>query len=338
MTDCVSEPLISRTHPAAPLADWLVWLLEHVRHVEATPPTPYLFAETYPYAIVAARLRTITSTVAAPDLGRITALLGTSNPFNPNVVLIHLRGNSEIDTCDPDFPWHARFEEPYPFSPDHFDVSWQLREELRFANGDYQPVPWTSILAPISEHYVHISVDAPELVAFTMNPDKGRQDIQTPIKPARYLHRFYPELADHVVRDLASRLEKSVPLRFATTADEIEQVYVTGPTSCMSKDEGDYESSCHPVRVYGGSDLQLAYITNDDGEPIGRALVWPEKKRFGRPYGHERLLEQQLARAGFTRGSLAGARIRRITDGNNNDFVVMPYLDDTRSFDVLDDD
>jgi hypothetical protein len=161
-------------------------------------------------------------------------------------------------------------------------------------------------------------------------------DIQTPIKPGRYLARFYPDLASHEVRDLQESMPRAAKLHFAVTAADIERIYVTGPSSCMSREAAQYDGPCHPVRVYGESDLQLAYITNTAGVPTARALVWPEKKRHGRMYGHETLLAQALKTAGYEPDELTGARIRRIPVHGDGARVVMPYIDNDQSFDVVD--
>ena len=130
-------------------------------------------------------------------------------------------------------------------------------------------------------------------------------------------------------------MPRAAKLQFAVSADDIERIYVTGPTSCMSHEAAHFDGPCHPVRVYGESDLQLAYITNAVGVPTARALVWPEKKRHGQVYGHETLLAQALEKAGYEAEALTGARIRRIPV--HRACVVMPYIDNDQSFDVVDD-
>ena len=63
-------------------------------------------------------------------------------------------------------------------------------------------MPWADKLPAIPDHYAHLSTANPGLIAFTDTPEKAAADIQTPIKPGRYLARFYPNLASHEVRDL----------------------------------------------------------------------------------------------------------------------------------------
>ncbi len=64
------------------------------------------------------------------------------------------------------------------------------------------------------------------------------------------------------------------------------------------------------------------------GEPnnaSGRCVVWPEKKLYGSIYGDHSRMRLMLDAAGYTRGSMNGARIRRIPDGRG---FIMPYVDD----------
>lgn len=315
--------------PAAPIADWLITLLAAYPDLVELP-----FTGKHSWADVLSRLRQIRPTLATIDFAAVSSVHNSYRLCDAAALIITLCTISDIHKLDPDFPWTATpYNNPSTLA-EPSGLPWETREALRLADGTYTPVPWAAKLDPIPGHFVHVSVSHHGLVAYTETAAKGGLDIQTPIKPARYLKRFYPDLADHVARDLAAAVRPADPLKFAVTADDIEHVYVTGPTSCMSKEEGLYESHCHPVRVYGDSDLQLAYITNDDDTPIARALVWPERKLHARIYGCDSRMTQALTQAGYTRGRLTGARIRRIEEGDGT--LVMPYIDDDRSFDVID--
>lgn len=320
---------IPSDQPAAPIADWLIKLLAAYPDLAKLP-----FTSTHSWADLLWRLRRIRPTPAAIDFAAMTRVHPPRRLRDTVALITTLCQISEITKLDPDFPWTSSpLDNPSTMAEPN-DLPWETREALRLVDGTYTHVPWGETLEPIPSHFVHVSINHDGLVAYTETATKGALDIQTPIKPARYLKRFYPDLADHVARDLAAAVRPVDPLKLAVTADEIEHVYVTGPSSCMSKEEGEYESHCHPVRVYGNSDLQLAYITNDDGPPIARALVWPERKLHARIYGWENRMTLALAQAGYTRGSLTGARIRRIEEGDGS--LVMPYIDDDRSFDVID--
>lgn len=206
-------------------------------------------------------------------------------------------------------------------------LPWELREQFRLLNGDYKQVPWHDELKPIPGHYVHISKRDSTKVSFTQNADKGERDIQAPPqRPGRYLTAYYKDqLTEQEIRRYATMIDRAGQLNFAKTADEIEEVYINGPNSCMSHRLDEFASPIHPTAVYGDSDLQVAYIYNSSGNISARCIVWPEKKRYGRIYGDECRLEDMLQDAGYREGSLEGAKVRRIEVRERQ--VVMPYLD-----------
>lgn len=222
-------------------------------------------------------------------------------------------------------------------------VHWEAREYWREYQGEYKPLPWGAEqgILPIPGHFAHVSKEDPSMIAFTENENKGIRDIQTRIRPGRYLKRFYPELPDERISELQAEMTGAHRLCFAKTPDEIEKVYLEGPSSCMAHSPSSYAGHCHPVRVYGDSDLQVAYMVLEGTKKIkARCLVWPEKKKHGRMYGDHERLSKMLRDLGYTGDSgyaLTGARFRRITDKNGDgDRLIMPYIDGPQSFDVLD--
>ncbi|MGV6876722.1 hypothetical protein ACUSIJ_29150 [Pseudochelatococcus sp. B33] len=236
-------------------------------------------------------------------------------------------------TCSPDAELRVALA-----GGDIGDLDWQSREKLRFADGTYAPTPWHDepwYQARHDEHFCHISREQAGKIAFTENPAKGQADRQLIMSPGRYLNRFFSEHLDNdAIRDWCARLSVLVQehaLKITQDADEIEDVYVRGPRSCMAHEAGDFEGPCHPVRVYAGPDTALAYIgTRDDA--TARSIVWPDRKVYARIYGDESRLRLLLEGAGYSAGSLNGARIRRIPHG---DSFVVPYID--RGDDLADD-
>lgn len=188
--------------------------------------------------------------------------------------------------------------------------------------------PWDATTLP-GLHFAHVSVEDKSMVAFTASEEHGVADRQTRMKPGKYLKKYYGDvLSDDEIAKLAAEFGAHFAppeLSFATDADEIERVYRDGPRSCMAYHPGDYASPCHPVRVYAGPDLALAYIERGAGNITARALVWPDKKRYGRVYGDEQRIVPLLRAAGYSYGSLSGARIQRIPVYNGG--FVMPYID-----------
>lgn len=320
---------IASDNPKLPLIDWYLFLFDKADIARQR------FHGRLTWGAIKTRLLKMRGAPAQPDIAEAADLLP-----DPSTILFLDRVLSFIDAVldlrsnDPAFPWREAHNFEYALAPEA--LPWRMREQARFLTGAYAPVPWNASLPPIPGHFTHLSNDNPALIAFTDTDAKGEADVQTRMKPGRYLAKFYPALAPHEVRDIQETMPRTTTLYFAVTADDIERVYTTGPTSCMSHCADHFESPCHPVRVYGESDLQLAYIKNEPGLPVARALVWPEKKRYGRIYGHEQLLRQQLQRAGYEPGSLRGARIRRIDIDTDDSTVVLPYIDVAQSFDLID--
>lgn len=236
-------------------------------------------------------------------------------------------------------------------------VNWMKREYQRFADGVYIDVPWirfTQCWTPyhadkptndyaipsMAFHFAHLSLKTPGQIAYTPSDEHGYQDRQVTLNTARYLEKYHDgyfstsEIADYVARVKAL----TASFNLATSTEEIVQVYMHGPSSCMSHEVSYYRSHVHPVSVYGESDLAVAYL----GEPSdarARCLVWPEKKRYTRVYG-DSTLGQLLRNHGYKQheeengsdwGGLEGARIRaiRLEDGNGRkrSGYVFPYID-----------
>jgi hypothetical protein len=208
--------------------------------------------------------------------------------------------------------------------------AWKARELGRFADGTYIPLPWADLPAftLTADHFAHVSTEDGAKIAYTQNAAKGQGDIQTRVRPGKYLTQFYSDVFDaptiaRLAAEFSNQYGESNVLLLATTADEIEHVYVNGPHSCMAHSADHFDSSVHPCRIYAAGDLAVAYMVRHDAI-TARALVWPDKKLHSRVYGDETRLGDLLELAGYTNGSLAGARMLRIEE---HDGFVMPYVD-----------
>lgn len=213
---------------------------------------------------------------------------------------------------------------------DGLPEDWAEREVERFRNDTYEPTPWHDTdwyKAKHGEHFCHLSLKQPGKIAYTEDSTKGAADRQTIISPGRYLKKHFSDVLDanEIERWTAevSVAANTCSLKITQDADEIETVYVNGPESCMSPDADDFSGPCHPVRVYAGPDLALAYL-GDINDATARAVVWPEMKRHGRLYGDCSRLRLMLQQAGYAQGSLESARIQRIPCRSG---FVMPYVD-----------
>lgn len=143
-----------------------------------------------------------------------------------------------------------------------------------------------------------------------------------------YATKNYGRLTDDVLRTWTEipKVQTAADVKFATTPEDIERVYLTGPSSCMTKPASHFASGgTHPVRMYGAGDLAVAYITKRRGEGITqRAMCWPAKKIYSRIYGTGPL-EGFLKELGFTVGKFDGARLLKVkTDANR---FILPYVD-----------
>lgn len=254
--------------------------------------------------------------------------------------------------------------QPRPYAT---DKNWRDRERQRFADGTYQALPWaedswwTSALAKrpsLVEHFAHVAKDAPGMLSYTESATKGALDRQTRARPGRYLSAHFADaLSADEIRAHAARYAatfEGLELRFSDSATSIERVYRRGPSSCMSHPPGDYQTPYHPVRIYGDSDLSVAFIgqgtvNSAEFHVSARALVWRERKVYGRIYGDSDRMAYLLDLAGYKQGGTArdsegrarnpfpGARLPLRTLERDSSRIIMPYVDG-HSYAVFSDD
>lgn len=234
-------------------------------------------------------------------------------------------------------------------------TAWRDRESARFDDGTYCQVPWADKLSPwrygtsahvfgsdapvamigfeaqhsailaMMDHHAHISLADPGKIAYTPDDAHGADDRQIRTTPARYLTQFATALytSDEINALAATVRSITGELQIARTADEIVSVYMNGPRSCMSGHNFDRRES--PVRVYGGSDLGVAYLGDINTKVSARCIVWPDKKLYGRAYGDESVITAILRHHGYTEGSMRGAHVQAIESDHGG--YVMPYVD-----------
>ena len=235
------------------------------------------------------------------------------------------------------------------------ELDWRAREQLRFGRGEYKAPAWVegSGLSIAGDHFLHVAQKDPTKLAYIESEEKGARDIQTVIRVGAYLSRYHgSELSEARLQELihahmAAHSEAEHVIEYEQETDKIIALYREGHNmkelnscgsevyplaSCMSHRPDHYETSKHPLSVYGGlSDLCLAYVRDKkSGELIARAIVWLEDKKFYRTYGSNRLtiegFRALLQSEGFTRQSLEGARIHRIYCEDAREYI-LPYLD-----------
>ena len=211
------------------------------------------------------------------------------------------------------------------------DVDWPVREKLRFADGTYAPTPWheePGYQEKHDEHFCHVSTEQAGKIAFTENAAKGEVDRQLVMSPGRYLHRFFSAHLDNITRSRAgapgsrfnsrkmrsrSRRTPTKSRRFMSAVPQqlhvawrrrLRELLPPGARLCRSR---------HGARLY----RRLRRCP-------ARSVVWPELKIYTSIYGECVRLKLLLENAGYAKGSLNGARIRRLVDGGS---FVVPYID-----------
>lgn len=228
-------------------------------------------------------------------------------------------------------------------------ATWRERERGHFYSRDYVSPPWSSERfwqhndEIHADHFAHVSLEDPTMIAFTETPEKGEADRQMRMKPGRYLQRYFSDIlttkqiafyAEWFVRgDRPTDMDDGATIGFASTEEEILEAYSQGPYSCMRGD--DYP------RVYAAGDLAIAYLGPIDNVDA-RALCWPDKKVFGRVYPDKGLTNEPghklfwtLRNQGWKHISeddriFDGARLQKIHI--DRDRYVMPYLDNGYMF------
>jgi len=235
-------------------------------------------------------------------------------------------------------------------------IAWQERETARFEAGEYKPLEERLHNLSIEHfplHFAHIAKKKPSLIAYTKDEVKGASDKQSLISIEAYVQLLVDKgaIEQDDVKVIARRhanYAKVVEgaLKFATTPDEIERVYINYDASihalsvsCMRHGLAHWPrvngDRYHPTRVYGAGDLAIAYISDDEGRTIARALCWPEKKIYSRVYaGENSPLHDLLKSEGFEKSryyslqnpSMQGARLLLVENDHGN--YVAPYMDE----------
>lgn len=226
-------------------------------------------------------------------------------------------------------------------------LPWEIKELTQaevitaFINqGIYENPNWPLWIEDYDKlQYVWRDPDNPEVVSFF----DGRRITQ--MKPGRFLKRFYPRLNNVQVEYYARWwVDKQRPpreitgaVKFASTPDEIQDVYSRGPESCMLNRKA--------VRAYGAGDFAVAVFEMTSGEIGARVLVNTKTKVFGRIYPEDgeidHQIEEKLREQGYVSleenaEGFEGARFLKeiITETEDGDDIpdsyvgyMMPYLD-----------
>lgn len=223
--------------------------------------------------------------------------------------------------------WHRDLQQRFTLSP-----------AVEAALDVCRPADWQQLLL----EWPHAAEMDKTRIAYTRDERAGLDNRQTVTSMGKYLTRHFPDMRDHVVRDLVARF--GTLSRFVLYDKMIDMVHVVqnGPRSCMQWDEEEVDRhGYHPYEVYDpafGWKMAARY----DGASInGRALVMDRPadnaKYFVRTYRRnnngyspaDEELAEWLKSQGFEyRYSWEGEKIAHITKrGRWDEEVVAPYID-----------
>ena len=193
--------------------------------------------------------------------------------------------------------------------------------------------------APLT--FPHYSAQEPGQVAFQPSDLSYREgDRQIRTKPGRYLNKHLDLDSDQVRKCVAiENGDMNVYLKFAKTIEEFTDVYLRGPSSCMSHAIDWYdESACTgrlPVSVLANGDIEVAYLELDSGIIPARALVVQSSQKYVEIYHNSDAMDSardelrsRLEDAEYSQYSyaLVGQKIERISI-NDDEAFVCPYID-----------
>ena len=198
----------------------------------------------------------------------------------------------------------------------------------------WQHEPWFARSKYWKFHDVHQSEDDPYQIAYNRTADNIERNIQTRTRPGKYLAHFFGDVLTPV--QIKEWAEKQVAhatctaeLRFVENdnPDGWVHVYRNGPHSCM-KGTDSVKVYCYP-----GNGLRLAYLEDNSGNIVARAIVRDgdeDVKGYVRLYSTEQrwttALYAMLSAVGYeNETNLDGVKIQRI-EGDWNE-VMCPYID-----------
>lgn len=253
------------------------------------------------------------------------------NEHNIRAPLQHI-GEAAMPTGAP--PEFARYpdNDVYRFELNDENL-WVVRESMRYMAGVYAKPGCTNLLRGVRSelwwHFPHVSLEEPDMIAYTPSHEYGKRDRQVRLKVGRYLTKYFANvLTPEQIRACTSMCKTRV-IRWAVSADDMVYVYENGPSSCMGGGDDDFGGT-HPVRAYATGDFKLAYLTSgeEDGAPIlARGFVHESTKKWVRMYGDDgQVLADMLCELGYGRSSTwSGCELAKVTN-RHGDFV-FPYID-----------
>lgn len=230
-----------------------------------------------------------------------------------------------------------------------------LRELKRISDSEYTELP------PAVRQHIPADVYAAEVphlavkganagkVAYTENATKGDNDVQSVMKPGKYIRRVMKnaDINDQELKDMVAEMQSASRVEIRTTRDpeEARWVYMNGPDSCMAHGEDRFGDTFdeddtwrHPMEALffedGSGGVELVYALANNGRPAARVLTNAEVNTYPSVYGADwmpaarAILEEWLTENGYMQCPNALANlpiplIRLNTPGK----ILCPYID-----------
>lgn len=234
--------------------------------------------------------------------------------------------------------------------PLHRLALWQHRELIRLREGPYVAIPEALAKRMDTETLLreipHLATKGSNKgkIAYTESTRKGVEDIQSVMKPGKYLRRVLKDtVSDQELKDMVAELYSAADFEIKTTAeaDKIAEVYMDGPNSCMSHGRDKFQNTIdtdgdwrHPTEAYAHPDsaIELAWV-EVQGRPAARVLINTQEKLHSTRYtsdwcrGAKGALDEWLIEQGFRYSpeALDGQPMAIIPLQNGG--VLCPYID-----------
>ena len=156
----------------------------------------------------------------------------------------------------------------------------------------YMPAAWGELLL----EWPHRSVSDPNRLAYTRDERAGEADRQTITTIGKYLTRHFPHAPSDVIRDVVAQHTFAGSIYIERELPAMVRAVMNGPASCTS--HSNLVRQCadgierHPYAVYDPSlGWGMAVRSDENGEVLGRCLVWHDKdadeRIFVRSYKRE---------------------------------------------------
>lgn len=230
---------------------------------------------------------------------------------------------------------------------------YSLRELRRIEDNTYVPLPDEISQMIPDDIYLkevpHLAVKGTNVgkVAYTENARKGEADVQSVMKPGKYLRRVLKNQIrnDQHLKEMVAELraDSTFDVKVTHDPDEAREVYLTGPDSCLAHGQSRFDETFdlddewrHPIEALfwpdGSGTIGLVYVESQ-GRPAARALINTENKTYPAYYTADWAPAARTALLGWLEendysldeDALLGCRIPRID--LKRDRILCPYID-----------